>query len=307
MAVAQVGGFTKASEALSLTQPAITRQVASLEAEMRTRLVDRLGRRVALTAAGEALLPYATRMLQMAAEARQAVSDVAGGTAGRLSVGVSSTAATYILPPVLRRYRDAYPGVEMSVRTGPSAHTVDLVADNVVDLGIVMDFEERAGINVVTLGEYALAVVVYPGHPLAARGSHEASVADLSGQPMVLMQSGANLRRLTDRILDDGAIQPVVSMELDNVEAIKKMIAARLGISVLPQIAVDAEVAAGVLVALPLDGGIHRRQISAVYREDKYISSGMRAFLKILREGKLGAMPPLKLPQAAPAKPQDGF
>jgi len=291
VAVAQEGGFTRASEALSLTQPAITRQIAALEAEMRTRLVDRLGRRVALTAAGEAFLPYAARMLQMASEARQAVTDVAGGTAGRLSVGVSSTAATYILPPVLRRYRDAYPGVEMSVRTGPSAHTVDLVADNAVDLGIVMDFEDRSGIHVVTLGEYALCVVVYPGHPLASGGIRETSVADLAGQSVVLMQPGANLRRMTDKIFNAVAVQPVVSMELDNVESIKKMIAARLGISVLPQIAVDTEVAAGTLVALPLDGGIHRRQISAIYRDDKYISSGMRAFLKMLREGKLGVLP----------------
>lgn len=285
VAVATEGGFTRASEALSLTQPAITRQIGGLEAELKVRLLDRLGRRVALTAAGEAFLPYASRVLQMVTEARQAIVDVSGGIAGRLSVGVSSTAATYILPPILRRFHDSYPRVELSLRTGPSAHTVEVVAANIVDLGVVMDYEERPGIRVDVVGEYALAVVAHPGHALARRQDGGVVVADLAGEAAILMQPGANLRRMTDRIFAEGAVKPVVAMELDNVESIKKMIAARLGISILPQIAVDAEVSAGTLVSLPLDGGMHRRPIAAVYREDKYLSSAMTAFLAILRDG----------------------
>jgi DNA-binding transcriptional LysR family regulator len=285
VSVAAEGGFTRASEALSLTQPAITRQIGGLEAELKVRLLDRLGRRVALTAAGEAFLPYASRVLQLVAEARQAIADVSGGTAGRLSVGVSSTAATYILPPILRRFHDCYPRVELSLRTGPSAHTVDVVAANIVDLGLVMDYEERPGIHVDVVGEYALSVVVHPEHALTRRKDEGVAVADLAGEATILMQTGANLRRMTDRIYAEGAVKPVIAMELDNVESIKKMIAARLGISILPQIAVDAEVSQGTLVSLPLDGGLHRRPIAAVYREDKYLSSAMTAFLEILRGG----------------------
>jgi len=231
------------------------------------------------------------------------------------------------------------------VRTGPSDHIADLVAANGVDIGIVLDFEPRPGLHVDALGEYALSVVVYPEHPLAARSGehlpgrpseahprvppegrgrlaetpprvlpegeerssqHQASarftetgdivdeyshsteaglsVADLAGQTMVLMQVGTNLRGLTDRILDSGSVEPLVAMELDNVESIKKMIAARLGISVLPQIAVVSEVEWGTLVSLPLDGGMHRRQIAAVTRDDKYVSSAMKAFVRILRD-----------------------
>lgn len=285
VAVAKEGGFTRASEILMLTQPAVTRQIAGLEAELRVRLIDRLGRRVALTAAGDVFLPYAITVLQAVAEAKVAVADVAGGAAGRLSVGVSSTAATYILPPILRRFHDAFPRVELSLRTGPSSHTVDLVASNAVDIGIAMDSEERPGIHFEPLAQYVLAVVVHPEHPLARDKNRGVTVNDLGGQPMVIMQEGTNLRSLTDRILSDGGVKAVVAMELDNVEAIKKMIAAQLGISILPQIAVADEVRSGVLRILPLDGGIHRRQISAVYRDDKYLSSAMAAFMDTVRDG----------------------
>src|SRR5215813_13325179 len=96
--------FTRAAEALHLTQPAITRQIASLERELRTRLFDRLGRTVQMTAAGEALHRYAAQIVRLSQEAQHAVADIEAGTAGRLAVGASNTLATYVLPPLLRRF-----------------------------------------------------------------------------------------------------------------------------------------------------------------------------------------------------------
>jgi DNA-binding transcriptional LysR family regulator len=288
--VAQLQSFTRAAEELALTQPAVTRQIAALERELHTRLLERMGRRVQVTAAGEALYAYAVQMLRLEQEAERAVADVVLGMAGRLAVGASSTTATYLLPPLLRRFREAYPGVELSVHTGVSAQVAERVLANEVDVGVVTGLREPSGLVEIPLAEFATGVVVYPEHPLAGRarssGAAESGVgaAELAGSSLILMEEGTNLRTYVDRLLSAAGVEERVTMELDNVEAIKKMIEARLGISLLPLLSVGAEVEAGRLVALPLADvpGAHRR-IVAIHRPDKYLSAALSAFLALLK------------------------
>ncbi|HLJ54728.1 MAG TPA: LysR family transcriptional regulator [Chthonomonadaceae bacterium] len=283
-AVVKHGNFTRAAEALFLTQPAVTRQIGSLEAALRTRLFERLGRTVRVTPAGEVLHRYASEILRLFAEAESAVGDVATGAAGRLAVGASSTAATYVLPAYLRRFREAWPGVEMSVHTGPSAQVVEMVTGGEVDLGVVTGFREQAGLVALPVAEYATGVVVYPEHALAASGMRPIKAAELAGSPLILMEEGTNLRTYVDRLLSAAGVRERATLELDNVEAIKKMIEARLGISLLPLVTVETEVAAGRLVALPLaDVPSAQRRITAIYRRDKFLSAAFRAFLDVLR------------------------
>lgn len=284
-AVAKYRSFTQAAEALFLTQPAVTRQVASLEAKLGTRLFDRLGRSVRLTSAGEVLRRYAAEILRLSAEAESAVADVATGAAGRISVGASSTTATYVLPDYLRKFREAWPRVELSVHTGASAHVAEMVARGTVDLGIVTGYREPLGLVEVALGEYATGVVVFPAHPLSRGESRTMKAAELAGSPLILMEEGTNLRSYVDRLLSAAGVEERVTMELDNVEAIKKMIEAGLGISLLPLVTVEAEVRAGRLVALTLaDVPKAQRQITAVYRRDKFLSTPLKAFLSILQQ-----------------------
>ncbi len=280
--VARQAGFTRAAEELSLTQPAVTRQIAALEGELRTRLLERMGRRVQLTATGEALYRYAVEILRLAGEAERAVADVAAGVGGRLAVGANSTTATYILPPLLRRFRERHAGVELSVHTGVSARVVEMVVANEVDIGLVTGFADQPGLVALPLAEYATGVVVYPEHPFAQRGG-PVPTADLQGSPLILMEEGTNLRAYVDRLLSSAGVAEQTTMELDNVEAIKKMIEARLGISLLPLVSVEAEVAAGRLIALPLaDVPTAQRRIAAIHRQDKYLSSALKAFLSLL-------------------------
>jgi DNA-binding transcriptional LysR family regulator len=283
VAVVQRESFTRAAEALHLTQPAITRQIAGLEQELHTRLLERMGRRVQLTASGEALLRYATEILRLAREAELAVTDVNSGAAGRLAVGASSTTATYVLPPLLRRFREAYPGVELSVHTGISAQVVAMVRANGVDVGIVTGLHQEEGLVQIPLAEHATVVVVYPEHALA-QSAGPVATADLQGSPLILMEEGTNLRAYADRLLSTAGVEEQVTMELDNVEAIKKMIEAGLGISLLPMISVTSEVESGRLVALPLvDVPNAQRRIAAIHRDDKYLSAAMKAFLALLK------------------------
>ena len=283
-AVAKYCSFTQAADALYLTQPAVTRQIASLEAKLKTRLFERLGRSVKLTAAGEVLRQYSVEILRLCAEAHAAVADVASGAAGRLAVGASSTTATYVLPQFLRRFRESCPGVELSVSTGPSAQVAEMVLGGSVDVGVITGYRKHAGLVEIPLADYATGVVVFPEHPLAAKASGAVTAADLAGCPLILMEEGTNLRTYVDRLLSAAGVEERVTMELDNVEAIKKMIEARLGISLLPLVTVEAEVEAGRLTALTLaDVPNAQRRITAIYRQDKYLSAALRSFLSALQ------------------------
>jgi DNA-binding transcriptional LysR family regulator len=277
--------FTRAAETLYLTQPAVTRQIAALEGELKTRLFERLGRTVRLTVAGEALHRYAEQIIRLARDAHDAVADIEAGSAGRLDVGASSTLATYVLPPLLRCFRETNAGIEIAISTGVSARIVEMVRVGEVDIGLVTTeaagMDDRA-LTVAVLADYETCVVVPPSHILAQRSRMSAS--DLAGSPLILMETGTNLRTYVDRLLNAAGVAEQVAMELDNVEAIKRMIEADLGISLLPEVSVKAEVAAGRLIALPLTGVPRSyRRISLVHRRDKYLSAALRAFIALLR------------------------
>lgn len=286
-AVASLGGFTRAAEAMHLTQPAVTRQIASLEKELHTRLFDRLGKTVKLTTAGEALLKYAESIMRLEKEAKQAISDIGSGAAGRLTLGASSTIATYVLPSILKRYHSEFPKIEIAVHTGISAQVLEMVLSNVVDIGLVTSVAKDDTLQSLDLGDYDTCVVTPPEHPLAFRES--ISAADLANSPLILMESGTNLRTYVDRLLNAAGVEEQVTMELDNVEAIKRMIEAGLGISMLPRVSINAEIESGRLVALPLaDLPTANRQMRLTYRKDKYLNAAMKAFIDLLNISPLG-------------------
>jgi DNA-binding transcriptional LysR family regulator len=289
--IASFSSFTKAADDLSLSQPAVTRQIASLERELKTRLLDRLGKKVSLTASGDALYAYASQILRLAGEAKLAVAEASGGESGRLSLGASSTAATYLLPALLAKYRSAHPGVELSMRTGPSRVVEEMVSSNSVDMGIVMEMAVAENIASTQLAEYSYVAVVYPGHHLERemRGQ-PVEARSLEGERIVTMQTGATLRYKLEAILGESASKVEIALELDNVEAIKTMVAAKLGVSILPMAAVRVEVQNGALIALELAPADHaREQIALIHRKDKFLSAAMKDMANLLKED-LGAV-----------------
>ena len=157
--VARIGSFTQAADVLHLTQPAVTRQIASLELELQIKLFDRMGRHIQLTAAGEALIEYAQRMLQLEMDARQAVMDIRSGETGRLRIGASSALATYVLPDLLKSFRGVRPLVEISMHTGLSSQVIGMLRENAVDIGFVTSETTDGLFTSVALSEFETCVV----------------------------------------------------------------------------------------------------------------------------------------------------
>ncbi len=284
--VVDQGGFSKAAEVLCLTQPAVTRKVKALEREFNTRLLDRMGKRVALTTTGMGLFIYANKFQMLQDEMLATLEDLKGGLTGRLRVGASSTAATYFLPNYLSHYKAQFPRMELQVQTGVSAQVVERVLKNEVDVGIVMDFAGHPLLKERVWRTYQMLLVVFPTHPLVqTKEQGNISVKSLEGQSLVVMEQGTNLRGIVDRLLEETGISVEISLELDSVEAIKKMVEAKLGIALLPEVAIEEEVQGGRLVALELeDAPAMQRGVSLIYRKDKYISGALSYFMSVLLE-----------------------
>lgn len=281
--VARRASFTRAAEELHLTQPAVTRQIAALESELGVLLFDRLGKSIQLTGAGETLLGYAEHIQRLTDEAHEALSELAAGRAGRIAIGAASTLATYVLPPLLTRFRQAYPGIELSLRTGLSARVRELVLSGVVDIGLVTSEGEptrtEGALLSESLGVYETVLAVPPGHALAGRS--RVTVDELAGESLLAMTEGTNLRTYAEHVLADAGVVVSVTMELDSVEAIKRMVEAGLGVSLLPRVAVATEVEAGRLVALTLTGiPLPERHIVLLRRRDKHVTTPLLAFIQ---------------------------
>ncbi|MGW0187567.1 LysR family transcriptional regulator [Streptomyces sp. NPDC003362] len=276
--VATVLSFTRAAAELKYAQSSVTSQIRALESALGAELFDRLGSRIRLTEAGERLLPYARRILELAEEARSAVAD-AEEPAGSLTVGTMESLTNHRLPPLLELFHHRYPKVRLSLRTTIGDETRQALRQGTYDLGFLMEREtEHAGLETEVLAVEPLALVAAPGHPLAGR---PLSTADLLPQSLLATEPGCAYRDLFEQELT--SLAPVAFMEFGTIEATKRAAAAGLGVSLLPEITVAAELAGGSLVRLDWEPPFTLRTQLA-WRSGKRLPAHARLFLEQARK-----------------------
>src|SRR5829696_3056098 len=269
--VARLGNFTRAAELLYLTQPTISQQIAALEAQLGAQLIERLPRRLRLTPAGAALLPYAEQILALADEAAEAARAAAGLADRTLRLGAGHTLATYLLPELLSRYRELYPQRLARISVGNTAELLALVAADAVELALVGSPAEHARVVVTPFMHDRLVVIVAPDDAWATRT--EVDVAELTGRMLLTRESGSALHATVERLLGPTALTSDRVILLGETEAIKRSVEARLGVALIQGIAVEREVAAGNLCALRLRGGDDSRTYAYARRRDHLLSS----------------------------------
>lgn len=282
--IAQTGSFNRAAERLYLTQPSVTARIQALEKELGQPLFERKPRGVRLTDAGRALLPHAERVLQDIRKARQAVADLMSATGGTLAVGSALTTSTYSLPEILARYKQRYPAVEITVRTGRSQQVVQLVLEDIVQLGLVhAPINPHPEIQQIPLTSEEIVLVCHPQHALA----HEdkATPDRLASEPFITPDRSSGYWSVVEQFWASNGLVPRVTMELDSIEATKRMVLHNLGITMLPRNCVETEIREGRLAVVPLTGtGVLQRQTIMIHRRGKIWSGLARAFLDILEE-----------------------
>lgn len=281
-AVASAGSFTLAGLQLSYAQSTVTAHIQSLEAEIGTSLFDRLGRKIALTDAGKRLLPYADRLLALAAEARDAVVAEDEPT-GPVVISAPETITTYRLPAVLHRLRDLYPGISLKFRPVRVQELRRKVAEGVLDVAFVLERPiDPKGLGLTSLIKEPMVVVAHPRHPLTGLDSVQAR--DLAGVDVLFTEPGCSYRNQFEHALLAAGVYPSVVLEFSSIEAIKQCVIAGMGISVLPRVAVEDEIARGQLVALPWAGEPIVIETQMLWHTGKSGAKALQAFLAVATE-----------------------
>ena len=279
--VAAHHSFSRAAEALQLTQPSITARIQALERELGEKMFERGGRSVRLTDAGTILLPYAERILQMVREAKESVEEVRSVQAGRLRLGSALTISTYVLPRILRTFHSRYPGVEVMVHTGRSEQVLNMLLSDEVQVGLAHSLVHP---DVETVDLYAdeVILVANPDHPFAA--NRQATIEEVGSQPVILADRGSSYYGLTHGLFRQAGVVPNVAMELDSMEATKRMVEEGLGIALLPRVCLERELKQGLLTEVAITNApAISRQIALIYRKSRKRVRTVQAFLEVLR------------------------
>ena len=274
---ARTGSVSGAAQALFLTQPALSARLKGLERALGTPLLERSGRGVRLSDAGRAFLPYAQRSLEAIADGRRVLVELSRGGVGDVAIGAAPAVSTYVLPTVLTRFHAAYPNVQLSVRTGHSEEILELVVREQVEVGLVRALR-HPDITSVPLYEDELVLVANPAHGFARRNA--VAVAEIGGERLILFDRSSSYHDVTSAFLREHGVVPRGVMELDNIDASKKMVEQGLGVALLPSTAVAEELDSGALVRVALaDAAPVRRRIVAIRRRDAGPPAGYVAAL----------------------------
>jgi len=285
-AVNERGGFTRAAEALGLSQPAISHQLKALTEAIGTPVVEVIGRRVRLTQAGDLLYEHAKRILAEFEAAGSALDDLRGLHRGRLSVAGDTTVGIYVLPDLLGAFRQAHPSVEVRLavdnRQGVYRRLVAGEVDFVVSGRRWVDPSIALMVRPFLANE--LIAVTAVGHALAGR--QHVTLAELAAEPFIVREPGSGTRETAEEALRAAGLSIRPVMELASNGAIKRAVAQDLGVSILSRYATALELQIGHLAEIPVEGFPLRRQWHLVYARDKRLGPVDEAFLRFVDDGR---------------------
>ena len=259
-----------------ITQPAVSKRIAALEQQLGEALFDRIGRTVSLTEAGRALLPHAQAISGHLRQARQSIDDLSGDVTGRLKLGTSHHIGLHRLPPMLRRYSEAYPQVALDIDFMDSEQAVDELSRGNVELAVVTLAPEPAA-NIVStpVWDDPLDFMATADHPLAARGP--LLLAELCEYPVILPGLSTFTGRIVRELFESQALKLDITLSTNYLETIRMMAAVGLGWTLLPRTMLQAP-----LVPLKVPDASPSRQLGLLYHQNRRLSNAAQAFIRLL-------------------------
>ena len=276
LAVAESGSFSTAAERLFLTQPAVSKRIAQLEQQLGTRLFDRVGRRIRLTEAGEALLPRARQVLLELEDMGRAISNLTGTVSGTLRIGTSHHIGLHRLPPVLRRFSREYPDVKLDIHFIDSEEAWEAVLHGDLEMGVVtLPPQPDPRLHSQAVWQDPLVFMAAPEHPLARL--ERVPLETLTGYSAILPSPVTFTRRIVESLFEEQALTLNISMSTNYLETIHMMVSIGLGWSVLPETMLDDSV-----VRLNVDTALPVRRLGVVTHPGRSRSNAAGAFLDIL-------------------------
>ena len=276
VAVAELRHFARAANACNLSQPAVSHQIAQLEAEVGAKLLNRAPRRVSLTVAGEVMLEEARRVLAAIDRARERMHEVTSGAVGRIRLGATATPGLYLLPPVLTEYRAAHPAFDLQFQIASVDEITDRVIRNELDMAVITGRPPTSELRTAVLGRDELIAIGAPGT------RSQAVCRSLADQCWILREEKSTTRRLVDAWLHRHRITPARTMVFDGPDAVKRAVMAGLGISIVSGLTIEEERATGRLTTLDLRLMLPRRDVCLIDHPQKHHGAACKAMLGLL-------------------------
>jgi DNA-binding transcriptional LysR family regulator len=276
--VIQRGSFSAAADALGISQPAVSLQIRQLEQFLRARLIERTGRGIKATAAGLALLSHGERIEQAVEDTLRLLDAFTHEVSGTITLGTGATACIHLLPPLLQQLREEYPLLKVGVTTGNTPGVVRAIEENRLDLGLVTMPVSGRGLDVTpVLDEEFVCITAQQAYTCLP--TPEA----LYALPLIAFESGSGTRALIDDWFQASGLRPEPGMQLGSIEAIKRMVRAGLGYSIVPRMAVEQASDREGLCVQSLTPVLHR-QLAIVMRQDKILSKGISGIIRLLQK-----------------------
>lgn len=280
--VARNLSYSKAGEELALSQPAVSRQVAALEKSLELELFVQRGRQVELTDAGRSLFDYADRIFDLAGLAERAMSQFKDLERGQVLIGASTVIGSYVLPPALRAFQERYPNIDISLRLGNSATIEQLVLDRQLDLGFVGSPVKAPALHVEPYDEDDLVLALSPAHPL--KDKKNILLADFQEETLIWREKGSASRALVERFLETHGGVFKKKMEISGTEAIKRLVAAGVGLTFISRQAVSLEVSLGILRLVNNNEFQIPMRYYVISAKDQHYYPTVLAFLNFIRK-----------------------
>lgn len=280
-ALARTGSFTLAAKELFLSQSAVSHSMKALETDVGCRLFDRVGKKVLLTQAGEALLHHTEKILQEMAAARAGLEQLGKWGVGRLRIGASPTACQYILPSVLREFKESFPKCRISIEPGDTLDAIESVRENRIDLAITLEPRNEEQFEFHPLFSDELAFIVGAMHPWAREGHVVRN--EIPKQSYVLYNKNSyTFRMVRDYFNQEDMVLNTV-IELGSMEAIKELVKLGLGVSILSPWIAQKEIQEKSLVALPLGRRKMKRNWGVIHWRGRRLSLAEETFLGLCK------------------------
>ncbi len=282
--VVDLESFSKAAQAVFLAQASVSERIANLETTVGVRLLDRLGRRVVPTKAGELLYKHAEMLLEMKNTACLEMQDFMGIKQGEIRIGASTIPGEYILPKVMGRFRKRYPQVSVSLTVGSTGDIENFILEGDFELGVIGSLSTDRHLIVQELWRDELVIAVPVAHRWSTR--EEISLDELCEEPFILREMGSGTLRMFEeylRSMDSGSVETLRAVaRFGTSTAVKEGIKAGLGISIISYRALDTELKTGILKALRIKGLPMSRSFYLIRDKRRMPSPLCRAMLKFL-------------------------
>jgi len=284
LAVAEAQNFTRAAETVHVSQPSLSVQIAALEEELGAPLFDRLGRRVALTQAGQILQEHAQRIARELEQGAQAIQNLKEAGGGRLLVGVLSTVNSYLIPPLVSRFRQRFPLVHLQIQARPSADIVSDLLANKLDLGLCLLPVGSERLSASRLFDETLCLVAPADSRHLGARMRMKKLADL---PLVLMPADYCLRKMIETQCAEAGVRPQVSVEMTSPEGILDAVKQGAGLTVLPELFVQHRLS-GALRMIELYDPVPTHPVGLAHLANRHLGLAAQEFIRLCRSTLTG-------------------